>query len=200
MSIEGNQKPSGRLQRSHCIAGPIHHERTGIWCRPTKTRRRRRATFIPLATVDALELDRWAETPVTFTNTHWKAPIDRFRDDRYLYSPRGVPYTDTSLRARWMRWLRKTSQGKELCTNWQKWLTEMVAKYDWDIDPEDAKNPTIHGLRGTGILTRYAQGYDVDQIANDVGMSRKMVEHYMRFKDQMQVAAAGRRRLQLVED
>ena len=76
----------------------------------------------------------------------------------------------------------------------------MVAKYDWDIDPEDAKNPTIHGLRGTGILTRYAQGYDVDQIANDVGMSRQMVEHHMRFKDQMQVAAAGRGRLQLVQD
>jgi len=112
-----------------------------------------------------------------------------------------VPYTDTSLRARWMRRLRKTpQQGKELCTKWQKWLTEMVAKYDWDIDPEDAKNPTIHGLRGTGILTRYAQGYDVDQIANHVGMSRQTVEHYMRFKDQMQVAAAGRRRLQLVED
>jgi integrase len=180
--------------------GPIHRERTGIWCRPKKTRRRRRATFIPLATVDALELDRWAETPITFTNTRWRAPIDRFRDDRYLYSPRGVPYTDTSLRARWMRWLRKTPQGKELCKKWQNWLTEMVAKYDWDIDPEDAKNPTIHGLRGTGILTRYAQGYDVDQIANDVGMSRQMVEHYMRFKDQMQVAAAGRRRLQLVED
>jgi hypothetical protein len=118
-------------------------------CRPKKTRHRRRATFIPLATVDALELDRWAETPITFTNTRWKAPIDRFRDDRYLYSPRGVPYTDTRLRARWMRWLRKTPQGKELCTKWQKWLTEMVAKYDWDIDPEDAKNPTIHGLRGT---------------------------------------------------
>jgi hypothetical protein len=76
----------------------------------------------------------------------------------------------------------------------------MVAKYDWDIDPEEAKNPTIHGLRGTGILTRYAQGCDVDQIANDVGMSRQMVEHYMRVKDQMQVAAAGRRRLQLVQD
>ena len=47
-----------------------------------------------------------------------QGPIDRFRDDRYLYSPRGVPYTDTSLRARWLRWLRKTPQGKELCTIW----------------------------------------------------------------------------------
>jgi len=88
------------------------------------------------------------QTPITFTNSRWKAPIDRFRDDRYLYSPRGVPYTDTSLRARWMRWLRKTPKGKELCKNWQKWLTEMVAKYDWDIDPEDAKNPTVHGCAG----------------------------------------------------
>jgi hypothetical protein len=50
-------------------------------------------------------------------------------------------------------------------------------------------------LRGTGILKRRAQGNDVDQISNDVGMSRQMVERYMRFKDQMEVAAAGRLRL-----
>jgi hypothetical protein len=66
----------------------------------------------------------------------------------------------------------------------------------WSVVPE----PTIHGMRGTGILTRYAQGYDLDQIANDVGMSRQMVEHYMRFKDPMQVAAGGRARLRPIED
>jgi hypothetical protein len=46
-------------------------------------------------------------------------------------------------------------------------------KYEWDIDPDDADHPTIHGLRGTGILARAEQGYDVDQIANDIGMSRQ---------------------------
>ena len=54
------------------------------------------------------------------------------------------------------------------------------------------------GLRGTGILPRAEEGYEVDQIANDVGMSRQNVEHYMRFKDQMQVAAQGQKRLRLV--
>jgi hypothetical protein len=43
------------------------------------------------------------------------------------------------------------------------------------------------------------RGYDTDQIANDIGMSRPLVDHYMRFKDQMEVATAGRERLRLVD-
>jgi hypothetical protein len=50
----------------------------------------------------------------------------------------------------------------------------------------------------TGILARAEQGYEIDQIANDIGMSRQNVQHYMRFKDQMKVAADGRKRLQVV--
>ena len=72
-----------------------------------------------------------------------------------------------------------------------------MKKYFWDIDPEDADHPSIHGLR-TGILARAEAGYDVDQIANDIGMSRQNVEHYMRFRDQMKVATDGQRRLKLV--
>jgi integrase len=54
--------------------GPIHRESLpgrggGIWCRPRKTRRRRRSVFIPPRIADALELDRWAEAPINFTNT-----------------------------------------------------------------------------------------------------------------------------------
>jgi hypothetical protein len=45
---------------------------------------------------------------------------------------------------------------------------------------------------------RAEQGYEVDQIANDIGMFRQNVEHYMRFKGQMQVAAQGQKRLRLV--
>ena len=41
-------------------------------------------------------------------------------------------------------------------------------------------------------------GYDTDQISNDIGMSRQMVEHYMRFNDQMGIAADGRKRLKLI--
>ena len=60
-------------------------------------------------------------------------------------------------------------------------------------------NPTIHGLRGAGILLPWADGFDVDQISNDVGMSKQMVERYMRFRDQFEVAEAGRGRLRIVD-
>ena len=180
--------------------GPGHRERSGIWCRPKKTKRRRRSFLIPLKIADALELDRWARTPITFTAKRFLKPIDRYRDDLYLYSPRGAPYTETSLRARWHRWLARTDAGKTLCKQWQDWIARQVKKYEWDLIPEDQRNPTIHGLRGTGILARYAEGFEVDQIANDIGMSRQMVEHYMRFKDQMEVASTGAARLRLVHE
>jgi hypothetical protein len=178
--------------------GPEHRDRNGIWCRPKKTRKRRRAFHIPLGAADALEIDRWAETPVTFTNSRWLKPIERFREDLYLYSPKGAQYTADGLRARWGRWLADTPEGREICRRWKEWVTLQVKKYEWDIDPDDADHPTIHGLRGTGILARAEQGYEVDQIANDIGMSRQNVEHYMRFRDQMQVGADGQRRLRLV--
>ena len=180
--------------------GPEHRERNGIWCRPKKTRRHRRAFFIPLATVDALELDRWAETPVTFHNKRFKQPVEQLRPDLYLFSPRATEYNPESLRSRWGRWLVETDAGKELCRRWREWLAECVTRYEWEIDPEDARGPTIHGLRGSGILLRVAAGYNTDQIANDVGMSRPMVDRYMRFRDQMEVAVAGRGRLKAVDD
>lgn len=64
--------------------------------------------------------------------------------------------------------------------------------------PDEMTYPTIHGLRGAGILVRRAAGHDVDQIANDIGMSRQMVERYMRFRDQMEIAVAGLERLRIV--
>ena len=178
--------------------GPEHRDRNGLWCRPKKTRKRRRAFHIPLAAADALELDRWAETPVTYTNSPRLKAIDRFREDLYLYSPKGAQYTADGLRARWGRWLADTQEGRVICRRWKEWVAAQVKKYDWDIEPDDADHPTIHGLRGTGILLRAEQGYEVDQIANDIGMSRQNVEHYMRFKDQMKVGADGQKRLRLV--
>jgi hypothetical protein len=44
----------------------------------------------------------------TFTNSRWLKPIDRFREDLYLYSPKGAQYTADGLRARWGRWLADT--------------------------------------------------------------------------------------------
>jgi hypothetical protein len=179
--------------------GPEHRERNGIWCRPKKTRRKRRSFHIPLAMTDALELDRWRDIAIRFKASRWKAPIARHRLDLYLYSPTGAPYNPDSVRARWTRWLTRTTDGKELSRLWKIWIADQIRKYEWEIDPLDVKHPTIHGLRGTGILARRAAGYDVEQIANDIGMSRQMVEHYMRFKDQMDVGAAGQARLKLVQ-
>ena len=177
--------------------GPAQRDRHGLWCRPKKTKKKRKAFCIPLTPSDARTLDRWPQTKIAFTATRWKAPIQRGNPDYYLFSPRGVPYTETSLRARWHRWL-KTDDGKIICERWKAWVAEMVRKYEWDIDPEEADYPTIHGLRGAGILIRRAAGHDVDQIANDIGMSRQMVERYMRFRDQMEIAAAGQARLRMI--
>ena len=71
--------------------GPEHRAavrgRPGIWCRPQKTRRKRKSVFIPLAAADALELDRWVAEPMAMTWGRWKRPIPRHRTDLYLYSP-----------------------------------------------------------------------------------------------------------------
>jgi hypothetical protein len=93
-----------------------------------------------------------------------------------------------------------TLQGRAICRRSKEWVARQVKKYDWDIDPDDADHLTIHGLRGTGILARAEQRYEVDQIANDIGMSRQNVEHYMRFRDQMKVGADGQKRLRLVNN
>ncbi len=119
------------------------------------------------------------------------ADVVAWREDERR-STKNLRFCETSLRARWHRWL-KTNDGRIVCQRWQTWIAEMVRKYEWEIDPDDASYPTIHGLRGAGILVRRAAGYDVDQIANDIGMSRQMVERYMRFRDQMEIAAAGKR-------
>jgi hypothetical protein len=94
--------------------GPEHRERSGIWCRPKKTRKRRRAFHIPLAAADALELDRGAEAPVTFTNSRWLKPIDRFREELHLYSPKGAQYTADGLRALGALARRHTGRPRDL--------------------------------------------------------------------------------------
>ena len=98
-----------------------------------------------------------------FTSSRWLKPIDRtVRISTYT---QGAAYTGDGLRARWNRWLEDTEHGRALCKRWKQWVAGQVRKYEWDIDPEDAEHPTIHGLRGTGILARAEAGCDVDQIA-----------------------------------
>jgi hypothetical protein len=50
-----------------------------------------------------------------------------------------------------------------------------LAPLDWSAFSL-SRCPKIRSRR-TGILLRIAAGYDTDQIANDIGMSRPMVDH-----------------------
>jgi hypothetical protein len=55
------------------------------------------------------------------------------------------------------------TDGKASCARWRAWIADMVKKYEWEIEPDDALYPTIHGLGGAGTLLRRAAGRDVDQ-------------------------------------
>jgi hypothetical protein len=48
------------------------------------------------------------------------------------------------------------------------------------------------------LVAHAPEGYEVDQIANDIGMSRQNVEHYIWFRDQMKVGADGQKRFRLL--
>lgn len=187
---------TGQRESDLIRLGPQHRDGAGVWCRPEKTRRKRKAFRIPVTTTEVIELDRLAETPVVFSSSR-NAPVARHRTDLYLYTPRGAAYTTTSLRARWNRWLA-TEAGEALCLRWREWVAEQVTRFSWEIDPEDVRAPTLHGLRGTAVVLRLTRGESVDQISNDIGMSRQMVARYARFRDQVEVAEAGQARLRLV--
>jgi len=178
--------------------GPEHRNGHGLLSRPKKTKKRRRAFMIPLTTADALELDRWAETPVTFTNSRWKQPIQRFREDLYLYSPKGAQYTPTAC-------ARAMGDGSPIRPK-----ASSSASVGRSGSPVRSKNtsgtstprtPIIRPSTACEALASWSapsKGYGVDQIANDIGMTRQNVEQYMRFRDQMKVAADGKKRLRLV--
>jgi hypothetical protein len=68
------------MESSAGSATSLRATASATWCRPKKTCKRRRAFHIPLATTDALEFDRWAGARVTFTNSRWLKPINRFRE------------------------------------------------------------------------------------------------------------------------
>lgn len=177
--------------------GPDHRERNGLWCRPQKTNRVRRAFFIPLGAAEALMLDRWSAEPMTFTAARWKAPIARHNPELYVYGPNGKAYTPMGFRARWHRFLASPA-GTEIVKAWREWVTVQVARFGWAIDPEDVGGPTLHGLRGTAVGQRREAGYEAQAIANDIGMSLQMVMHYTRFIDQMAAAEANRRRFEVI--
>ena len=138
-----------------------------------------------------------AETPLQFTSTRRKAPWTQHRDDLYLYSPRGRPYSPTSLRARWRRWLG-TDEGRELRRLWQAWAKVQIRRFDWDIEPDSVDAPTLHGLRGTAVALKRKAGHEAQEIETALGMSAPTVRHYTRFMDQIAAAEAASARLEIV--
>ena len=188
---------TGQRQSDLVSFGPVHREGKGLWCRPRKLRRKRRAFLIPLSTAGMIEIDRMAETPLQFTSTRRKTPWTHHRDDLYLYSPRGRSYSSTSLRARWRRWL-ETDKGRELRRLWQAWAKVQIRRFDWDIEPESVDAPTLHGLRGTAVALKRKAGYEAQEIETALGMSAPTVRHYTRFMDQIAAAEAASARLEIV--
>ncbi|WP_160310513.1 hypothetical protein [Microvirga vignae] len=71
-----------------------------------------------------------------------------------------------------------------------------MQRYGWEIDPEDSRGPTLHGLRGAAVMERRRQGYEAQAIY-DIGMSLPMVMRYTRFMDQMDAAESNRRRFEM---
>jgi hypothetical protein len=71
----------------------------------------------------------------------------------------------------------------------------MRKRYEWEIDPEEALRSHHPRAARHGSLARFAQGYDVEQIANDTGASRQAVEQYMRSATRWRSRPAARLRL-----
>lgn len=53
---------------------------------------------------------------------------------------------------------------------------------------------TLHGLRATAVADRRAAGTEDGAIADEIGMSSKMVSRYVRFADKAASARASRDR------
>jgi hypothetical protein len=103
--------------------GPQHREsvrgKPGIWCRAEKTRRRRRSACIPITTVDAIELDRWAGEAMQMTWGRWKRPVrSGFLQarQRALYGPHDLLNAgrDTILNLRPLQVLEPAGQSPSL--------------------------------------------------------------------------------------
>jgi hypothetical protein len=89
-------------------------------------------------------------------------------------------------------------QGRARALQEMGGLTAQVAKYEWEIDPLDVKGPTIHGLRGTGCSPGGRTATTPTRSRTTSACRGRWWNHYMRFGDQMEVAAEGRKRLRLV--
>lgn len=88
--------------------------------------------------------------------------------DLYVKSTVGKPYSGDHLHSRWNRWK----------------ASEIAA-------PLKGQDLTLHGLRAMAVIDKRKDGLTHQQISAQIGMSLKMVMHYSRFADQVELAKSG---------
>lgn len=167
--------------------GPSAMDGGGLWVRPRKTRKKRKAFWVPLLNEAKAKIQAWAATPVVFVLPRRKAPLSVGPCDTYVFSPTGASYSTEGLRSRWNRWLA-TAEGKAFIAKWDAWERAQRLRDGEDVPADAVLRPTIHGLRSTAVVTRRLAGYKDEDIANDIGMSLQMVRRYSRFIDQRAAA------------
>jgi integrase len=68
--------------------GPEHRERNGIWCRPKKTRKLRRAFHVPLSTADAIEIDVHEQPLAKADRSFPRGSVSLFAEGREVHRRR----------------------------------------------------------------------------------------------------------------
>ncbi|MFN3891937.1 MAG: hypothetical protein ACK4MV_16200 [Beijerinckiaceae bacterium] len=188
---------TGQRESDVVRMGPGWREGRGLWVRPQKTRKRRRAFFVPLTLADAAEIDGWGR--MTFAgHGRWGREVVVEPGEAYVLSPAGNPYTPEGLRSRWNRWL-ETADGRALVVRWAEWERALRRRDGEDVPDVADLRPSLHGLRATAVCARRLAGYSDEDVANDIGMSLSMVKRYSRFIDQKHAAETNIVRLERVD-
>lgn len=178
---------TGQRESDVIRMGPGARENRGLIVRPKKTRKTRRAFYVPLLGLALAEIDRWEREPLEFVTGRWGNVVKIDPGAYYVTSPAGNPYTTAGLQSRWNRWLR-TPEGKTFWEKWRVWERAMRERDGEDIPEDEELKPTLHGLRATAVVHRRLAGYTHQQVSNDIGMSIQMVTRYSRFMDQREAA------------
>lgn len=182
---------SGQREIDVIRIGPPDREGSGIWIRPKKTGKKRGRFWVPLTATALIEFERMEREPVTFLNKRHGKVTEVKTVSSYVFSPTGSPYTTAGLRSRWNRWTGKDAAGKKFVEMWIDHCEHLAERNDEEFDAEEAKQPPLHGLRGSAVVLRRYAGANHQQIANDIGMSIQMVMHYSRFMDQKEAAESN---------
>jgi integrase len=91
-----------------------------------------------------------------------------------------------------LRRLDGSAWERELLT--KAWLYER--RINKALEEHNRENLHVHGLRGHACVRLYVAGYTTRQVAQTIGMSNEMVEHYTRLSSQQAEAEAALDRME----